>query len=150
MASPAERTPSALRAAWEAGYAACDQAWRAHVARGLAENPQETTQQMLQRWNTEACMATPAAPEPPVGDAWGWLSLASVSPLMGAGVLLYLRPCAGVAGHDCYRAGVYMGPNEWRCATTWEAPASVFRDADISHWQYLPEPPPKAAAAPAA
>ena len=87
-------------------------------------------------------LEVPLSAAPRVDPPGGWLSLAAVAPRMGVGVLWYLRPCAGIAGHDCYRAGVYLGPNEWRCATTWEAPARVFRDAEVSHWQYLPGPPP--------
>jgi hypothetical protein len=74
-----------------------------------------------------------------------WKVLTEEAPPVGAWVLMYLRRYGGV---DRYRAGLYMGPNDWMSAANWAEPHALLRDADVTHWQLLPRPPGEASSSP--
>lgn len=72
-----------------------------------------------------------------------WIALTDRKPNEGAWVLMYLTRYAGV---DKYRAGMYMGPNDWMsAANAYEMQVgtgtALLKDSDISHWMPLPNPP---------
>ena len=67
-----------------------------------------------------------------------WISLQKERPEVGAWVLMYLSRYLGM---DKFRAGMYMGPDDWMSAANWNEPKALLRDLDISHWMPLPEPP---------
>jgi hypothetical protein len=70
-----------------------------------------------------------------------WIALSEQAPEVGAWVLMYLTRYGGV---DRYRAGMYMGPDDWMSAANWAetlASKPPIRDADVSHWMSLPSSP---------
>jgi len=67
-----------------------------------------------------------------------WKALSAERPEVGAWVLMYLTKFGGV---DRYRAGMYMGPNDWMSAANVGEPMGLLSDSDVSHWMPLPAPP---------
>jgi hypothetical protein len=72
-----------------------------------------------------------------------WIALSARRPEVGAWVLMYLTRYGGV---DRYRAGMYMGPDDWLSAANLVemgrgTGGALLRDADVSHWLPLPDPP---------
>lgn len=68
-----------------------------------------------------------------------WIPLAERRPDEGAWVLMYLTKYGGM---DRYRAGMYMGPNDWMsAANAVERTGPLLPDSMISHWMILPDPP---------
>ena len=58
-----------------------------------------------------------------------------------AAPLQWQRSVTKYAGVDRYRAGMHMGVDDWMSAANGHEPGGLLRDADVSHWQALPDPP---------
>lgn len=67
-----------------------------------------------------------------------WISLTSEAPAIGTWVLMYL---ARYMGSDRYRAGLYMGPDEWLSAANAHEGVGSLSDRDVTHWMRLPPAP---------
>ncbi len=67
-----------------------------------------------------------------------WIRLADQAPEIGAWVLMYL---AKYGGMDRYRAGMYMGPDDWMSAANFNEPLGLLRDEYVTHWMPLPGSP---------
>jgi hypothetical protein len=71
-----------------------------------------------------------------------WISLSERRPAEGEWVLMYLAErYAKYAGVDLYRAGMYMGPNDWMSAANIAERRGVLPDEWVSHWMPLPPAP---------